>query len=203
MEHAHDHAQPFPVAAENLLLDLARRARASKLEALADGEINGDISEIKARLGDAYPALSASQEAGVAAAFAAEGDGLPTTHPRFEHSHAHHDDEGCTKTHGPMRRVFDSFEHAVLGRVRNHRVKLVAALAFRGSALAICPGDDIAAIGLQLYGAFTGHTGHEHITAEQQAILPRKPYIVLRMGELSLDAPLDEFDSFSGHINGD
>lgn len=199
-DHTHEHHEPFAPAAESLLLDLATQARAGTLpvpdgldfDEVAALEQQYDIKNIKARLGDAYPNLDPLGEAAVAIAFAERVGALPATHGRYDHSHGHGDD-GCGKTHGPVRRAMDTFEHKVLGRIRNQRVRLVAAAAFRGSSLILCPGDDLAAIGLQLYGAFTGHTGHDthgdH--AEHQAILPRRPYVTTRMGRICIDSPLD------------
>ncbi|HKX73340.1 MAG TPA: hypothetical protein VJM32_04970 [Candidatus Saccharimonadales bacterium] len=203
--HGHDHhddsAEAFAPAAENLLLGLAGRAQAGRLDLtelpgideLAEIEAHYDIANIKARLGDAYPALGFGQEAAVIAAFAQNYAELPTEHARYAHdhhdNHEHHD--GCGKTHGPIRKAMESFERKVLGRIRNQRVRMVAAAAFRGSSLILCPGDDLAAIGLQVYGAFTGHTGHDHEHAEHQAILPRRPRIDFGKGTAIISLPLD------------
>jgi hypothetical protein len=210
MEHTHSHHdhdhhddsdEAFAPAAENLLLDLAGRAQAGRLhvtelpgiDELAEVEAHYDITNIKARLGDAYPALGFAQEAAVIAAFAQGYAELPTEHARYAHDH-HEDHErhdGCGKTHGPIRKAMESVERKVLGRIRNQRVRMVAAAAFRGSSLILCPGDDLAAIGLQVYGAFTGHTGHDHEHAEHQAILPRRPRIDFGKGTAIISLPLD------------
>lgn len=209
MEHSHDHnhhhhhshetGEPFAPAAENLLLELAMQARDGSLYVrdMPDiGELHTleeqfDIKNMRARLGDAYPDLGFMGEAAVIAAFARQADTLPTSHPRYDHSHG--EDDGCGKTHGPVRRTLDTFEQKVLGKIRNQRVRLVAAAAFRGSSLILCPGDDLAAIGLQLYGAFSGHTGHdEHTHAEHMAILPGRPRIDMAKGTAVITSlPLD------------
>jgi hypothetical protein len=210
MEHSHDHhnhhhshshetGEPFAPAAENLLFELAMQARdgALRVQDMPDiGELHEleeqfDIKNLRARLGDAYPDLGFMGEAAVIAAFAKQAGTLPTSHPRYDHSHG--DGDGCGKTHGPVRRTLDTIEQKVLGRIRNQRVRLVAAAAFRGSSLILCPGDDLAAIGLQLYGAFSGHTGHEeHTHTEHVAILPGRPRIDLAKGTAVITSlPLD------------
>lgn len=210
MEHAqlerhkthalHTSPEALPSAAETLLLELAHQARAGKLEAsglpvseLAELEERYDLSAVKARLGPILPALTFAQEAAAIQAFDEHYYSLPTDHPRHNHAHHGHDhDDGCGKTHGPVRRALEAFERGVLGRIRSQRLRLVAAMAFRGSSLALCPGDDIAAIGLQMYGAFSGHTGHDHAHQEHVAILPRRPRIQFESNTayLPLDAPV-------------
>lgn len=205
MEHIHDHGhiherhEPFAPAAENLLLDLALQANTGNLDVpdgadldqLAKLEEQHNIKKIKARLGDAYPEVGIMGEAAVILAFAERADALPASHPRYNHSHGHEGD-GCGKTHGPVRRTLDTIEQKVLGRIRNQRVKLVAAAAFRGSSLILCPGDDLAAIGLQLYGAFSGQASHdEHTHAEHKAVLPGRPRIDFGKGTAFISLPLD------------
>jgi hypothetical protein len=197
--HAHEHGEAFGPAAENLLLQLALRARAGDLRVhdmpdigeIAKLEEQFDIKNIKARLGDAYPDIGFLGEAAVIVQFAGQAHELPTSHSRYDHSHGA--DDGCGKTHGPVRRTLETIEQKVLGRIRSRRIKLVAAAAFRGSSLVLCPGDDLAAIGLQLYGAFSGHTGHdEHRHEEHKAILPGRPRIDFAKGTAVISSlPLD------------
>jgi hypothetical protein len=196
----HTPPEALPSATETLLLEFARRAQAGTLEApglsvsaLAELEERYDLPAVKARLGLALPALTFAQEAAAIQAFGEHYHSLPTDHPRHSHAHHGHDqDDGCGKTHGPVRRALEAFERGVLCRIRSKRLRLVAAMAFRGSSLALCPGDDIAAIGLQMYGAFSGHTGHDHAHQEHKAILPRRPRIQFEsnMAYLPLDAPV-------------
>lgn len=206
--HTHESAEPFAPAAENLLLDIALHVRAGEVRLsempdigeIAELEERHDIKNLRARLGDAYPELGFMGEAAVISAYAGQASELPVSHPRYNHADDHEHDDGCGKAHGPIRKAMESFERKVLGRIRNQRVRLVAAMAFRGSSLILCPGDDLAAIGLQVYGAFSGNAGHDdHGHAEHVAILPRGPRIDLAKGtavisSLPLDIPVRHAD---------
>lgn len=57
-------------------------------------------------------------------------------------------------------------------RLKNKRVALVAAAAIRAGSLFFCPGDDIAAIGLQVYSSIGGNVTHEEGHHEENGILP-------------------------------
>jgi len=194
--HEHrEHHSPFPPAEEDLYMDLvvATKITASTTADPAESagpEIAQRIQDIQARLPGRWSSLTRTESQQVMGAFAAQYLSLPTSHPLFEHRHnddkEHQDGHSCGKIHGPIRRRFDALEARVLGRISNRTAKAVAAAAFRLGALTVCPGDDIAAIGLQIHGAIAGHHETEHSHHEEQAVLP-KPIQVVK--EQSADTP--------------
>lgn len=191
---AHNHQEVLPVFAETCLLNIANRIKhcgaddphdLPDIATVARLDTQYNIAAIRARLGSAYPQLDFVQEAAAIMAFGNSYDKLPTMHPRFSHAHDHEHGHGhghhtCGKMHGPIRRALETIEHKTLGHIRNRRAQLVAAMAFRASSLFICPGDDIAAIGLQTYSAFASHDHshhQEHNHSDMPAILPRRPQL--------------------------
>lgn len=198
---AHEHTHPFPPEEENLLLSLSdqwnnatlpigQRLEADQVLAL---EKQYGITDIESRLGRRILPRQARGYTTVLQVFAEQHSSLPTTHPLFDHdshahshSSAHEGAHNCGKAHGPVRRRLDKLESTVLGRIGNKRVHAIAAAAFRLSALTLCPGDDIMAIGAQVYGSISGHVdshgSHDH---EEQAILPARPRIEI---EIDLEA---------------
>lgn len=202
---AHFAATPLPAAAETCLLALAKKAETLPslraeldIEYLLKVDQSYGLADARSRLGDLYPKLNSSQTMAVAQAYEAAYDDLPISHPRYaplhaasDHDHEHSHD-ACDRIHGPLRKAFAKFEHRVLGRIDNHRARKIAAAAFRASALLFCPGDDIAALGLQLYAPFGSHTAeHSHRHEEPMAILPNRPYVVLEQNGLITKVPLD------------
>lgn len=202
---AHFAATPLPTAAETCLLALAKKAQTLPsvraeldIEYLLKVDQSYGLADARSRLGDLYPKLNSRQTMAVAQAYEAAYDSLPTSHPRYaplhdhdEHSHGHGHD-GCDRIHGPVRKTFAKFEHRVLGKINNHQARKFAAAAFRASALLFCPGDDIAALGLQLYAPFSSHTTeHSHRHEEPMAILPSRPYVVLERDGVITKVPLD------------
>lgn len=180
----HDHQghqhNPFPPAEEDLYMKLVGGAgeQAPEVTAAVPHAIEHRIADIQARLPRQWSILSPAVSTRVAQGFAAQYESLPTSHPLFEHQHSHdgdhQDSHSCGKVHGPLRRRFDALEAKVLDRISHRTAKAVAAAVFRLSALTVCPGDDIAAIGLQVHSAMAGHHEAEHGHHEEQAILPRK-----------------------------
>ena len=194
-EHHHtEHHDPFPPAEEDLYMDLVINAKSTS-GAVAPGEPAGPevaqrIQDIQARLPRRWSSLTHTESNHVIGAFAAQYQSLPTSHPLFEHHHnhdkEHQNGHSCGKMHGPIRRRFDALETRVLGRISNRTAKAVAAAVFRLSALTVCPGDDIAAIGLQIHGAIAGHHETEHGHHEEQAILPKS---IQAVKEQATDTP--------------
>lgn len=207
--HSHQHhlqdacsppeAVPFPPAAENALLRISRIAARGKLPLTAFADMPArtpqqpcDVTTAaRQRLGKIYPVLSATQEAAVAYIFSKQWPQLPQTHARYDHGHQHDHDDHCSKAHGPLRKRIHNLERAVLRRIPHDKARILAALAFRGTALLFCPGDDIAAIGLQLYSAFGGSSGHTHIHDEPKATLPRRPRIDFEYNNAIISLPID------------
>jgi len=180
--HTHETSEPFPPLEENLYISLSRivmRDKQPHHEAPVDEQNLEQLVTVEARLGDRWSKqMTTAQRAKVATLLSQQRSELPTSHPLFEQQHAHssHTVEGghsCGKLHGPLRRRFDALEAKVIGRISNHTAKAVAAAVFRLSALTVCPGDDIAAIGLQIHSAVAGHHEAEHSHHDEQAILPR------------------------------
>ncbi len=209
------HEQALPATEENLLLTLAAELRDGTLQPrreLMVGEVEDlderfNVREVWARLSIDHPALSPAENAALVAAFAERYDTLPrpATHEHtHQHSGSHHD---CGKAHGPLRRQLDKLETKTLGKIRNKTIQALAAAAFRCSALVFCPGDDLLAIGAQVYGSVSGHTeGHNDQHHEEQAVLPRRPRIEvdltakkvrMRRGALDTDPSPPEADTCS------
>ncbi len=201
--HSCEHSaelQPFPAAAENVLLRLSQDALSGKLPNHMDSAslppgTNSEQDEIitatRDRLGDAYPRLSADQEVAVHAAFGSLCSQLPKSHPRYDHSPDHAPDDHCGKTHGPLRRRMHDLEHAIVGLIPQQKARVATAVAFRAIAFLFCPGDDIAAIGLQAYSSFSGHGHHVHEHDEPSAILPRRPSIDFKHKKATIRLPID------------
>lgn len=103
---------------------------------------------------------------------------MESTHFHGEHHHAHSHE--CGHSHGMVKERLDSIEQRAL-RLKNKRVALVAAAAIRAGSLFFCPGDDIAAIGLQVYSSIDGHATHEEGHHEENGILP--PPVRIERGE--------------------
>jgi hypothetical protein len=131
-----------------------------------------------------------------------------------EAEHAHSHDHDCNHNHGLVKRNVEKIEHAIVNKISNKRAQALTGAALRGMSFLFCPGDDLAAIGLQMYAAASGHAGneHEHHT-EHKAILSRRPRIAFATNttrgrkfvsaELPLDVPFyhsDIPDSSAGNV---
>lgn len=82
-------------------------------------------------------------------------------------AHTHHPDD-CDHNHGQVARFVHALEHKAAHS--NLRLRRFMVAFLRALSLVFCPGDDIAAIGLQLYSSIDGHSdAHHH---ETKAILP-------------------------------
>ena len=88
-----------------------------------------------------------------------------------DHSHHHSHSHECGHSHGAVVERLGAMEQRAL-RLKNKRVALVAAAAIRAGSLFFCPGDDIAAIGLQVYSSIDGNVTHEEGRHEEGGILP-------------------------------
>lgn len=199
MTHHHEHASAdfaddgaLALHAEDLYLRLARRPhhyQAGHEHALHESTPPYDIEALKQRLGSAAPQLTDAQEQSVAAGFAHHFPTLPRTEDHHHHGH----DDGCGKRHGPIRRTLERMEHGVLSRVRSQRAKIAVALMFRAGFFTMCPGDDIAAIGLQVYSSVSGHQQEHHHEehAEVNAVLPARPRIEFKHGKAVVQLPLE------------
>lgn len=135
-----------------------------------------DIESIEARLGEAAPELSEKQRESVRAGLAMQYDSLPRREVDDHHGHEH---GGCGTRHGPIQKMMEKLEHSATHRAKSQRAKIVVALAFRAGLFTMCPGDDIAAIGLQVYssiaGSPAGHQEEEHGHGEVYATLTGRP----------------------------
>lgn len=181
--HVHDTQDDGVLAlhAEDLYIRLADQARAALLRGAVEPvtEESEALHNTKLRLGASAPELDEQQQQLVNESFAAEYDMLPR---RQEQHHHGHDHGGCGKRHDPLQRLFESVEHTATARLKHRRAKVAVALLFRAGLFTMCPGDDIAAIGLQVYGSVAGtqqenHHDHEH--DEVYAVLPRRPRLTI------------------------
>lgn len=205
--HTHDHHHHdsdvagdgmLALHAEDLYLQLARSPQLkASVPVNADGPVPYDLTALKQRLGSKAPDLSEAQEQVVATNFADRFADLPRSEYHEHQGHAHAGD-GCGKRHGPIRRTLERMEHGALAKVRGQRAKLAVALLFRAGFFTMCPGDDIAAIGLQVYGSVSGQQQehhHEESHPEANAVLPARPRIELKRGKALVRLPLEpEFD---------
>ena len=177
--HLHIHEQPpaDSIAAEGVLLKLAIRTRHLKIRQrylplethVVALETRHNIASIRARLGEAYPQLTPEQDAAVVVRYANLCSNTEIGHlPTDQHNHDVHDD--CGHNHGIAHKKLGKIERLTLGRLTSKRAQKLAAIAFRAISLLFCPGDDIAAIGLQIYGSVSGEV-HDHGQAHE-AILP-------------------------------
>jgi hypothetical protein len=203
--HHHDHNHHnksyqddglLALHAEDLYSAMLRRVRHNGWTSFAT-----EVSESSAcqaarqRLGHQAAGMAIGQQHLVSQLFEDHYPALPRTE---EHHHAHGHDHGpCGKRHGPLQRLVERIEHGTLTRVKHRRAKMAAALIFRAGLFTMCPGDDIAAIGLQTYSSIAGHhQEHDHHEAhpESQAILPRRPRVVvdLEAGYADVDMPRPE-----------
>lgn len=209
IRHAHDHSHEhhndhsdnsqddgvLALHAEDLYLNLADQARTSLMTGVtaSAAEEPKVLHATKQRLGERAPRLNVQQQQLVNRAFVTNY----ATLPRREEEHHHgHDHGGCGKRHGPLQRLFEKVEHTAVSRLKHQRAKVAVGLLFRAGLFTMCPGDDIAAIGLQVYGSVAGtqqenHAEHEH--AEVYAVLPRRPRLTvdLEAGKARVDLPLD------------
>lgn len=182
--------------AEDLYLRLADQARTPLINGVpipAAPEEPAAMRDTRQRLGQRAPVLNKNQEEFVRHAFAAHHEHLPQ---REQSQHHGHDHGGCGKRHGPLQRLFEKVEHTAISRVKQQRAKVAVALLFRAGLFTMCPGDDIAAIGLQVYGSVAGgqqehHEEHSH--DEVYAVLPRRPRLTVDLdnGRAVVDLPLD------------
>ena len=195
--HTHETHEPFPAAEEDLFISLVRAAEnttvsPANLPKIIAPHVEARLTDVRARLGEKWHGPSDKQvREDIAANFSQQYEGLPTSHPLFEgqpHDHTH-GDHSCGKLHGPVRKQLDRLENAMLRRVRNHTARAIAAGVFRLSALTICPGDDILAIGLQVHSSIVGHHESEHEHHEEYAILPTRPRIVVELPAQREDEP--------------
>ncbi|HWZ66017.1 MAG TPA: hypothetical protein VNX65_04505, partial [Patescibacteria group bacterium] len=202
--HTSDEEQAFPPYEENLFISLAKQARAGLLETPPDVSVEEieelarryRIDDILERLGEREPPLKFGHYASTVLAFASGYHQLPPPPTRYEHDEHHHDvhndSHDCGKIHGPVRRWLDRLESEMLSRIPNRRVQAMAAIALRLCSLSICPGDDIAAVGMQVYSAASGssHEGERpEGKEEEKAVLPRRPRIDFEANKAYL--PLD------------
>lgn len=169
--------------AETLFLDVARTAvrRPDLKPAPATSppyhaESTLHARKARKRLGPTLPKLTRSQLKLVYTLFAGEfSQHLAAQHvqPDPQHIQPHAHDHGhCCKRHGPLRRLLTRAENALKGKLRHSNFNRIAALLLRGCSLICCPGDDIAAIGLQVYGSISGHVSESHGHTDMLAILP-------------------------------
>ena len=98
------------------------------------------------------------------------------THTHSQHAHSHE----CGHSHGVIKERMDTLEQRAM-KLKNRRVALVAVAAIRAGSLFFCPGDDIAAIGLQVYSSIDGNITHEHSDHDESAVLP--PPVRIERGE--------------------
>ena len=87
----------------------------------------------------------------------------------YDQGHAHSHE--CGHSHGVIKERLGTMEQRAL-RLKNKRIALVAAAAIRAGSLFFCPGDDIAAIGLQLYSSIDGNVSHEEAHHDEYGVLP-------------------------------
>lgn len=202
-EHEHHHGHDLDpqddgvlaLHAEDLYLRLADQARTSLMTNVVTSaaEESETLRNTKQRLGERVPRLDEQQQRLVNRAFTANYDTLPR---REEEHHHGHDHGGCGKRHGPLQRLLEKAEHTTISRLKHRRAKVAVGMLFRAGLFTMCPGDDIAAIGLQVYDSVAGgqqehHAEHEH--AEVYAVLPRRPRLTVDLdaGKARVDLPLD------------
>ncbi|HYG83347.1 MAG TPA: hypothetical protein VD907_00530 [Verrucomicrobiae bacterium] len=148
-----------------------------------------NLGTLRHRVGDAYPQLTPEQDAAVVVRFAniyrdieeaygPETKATPQSEAVHDHHHHDHDHDNCGHNHGIVHEKLGRFESYALSRIGSERAKQMAAVAFRATSLLFCPGDDIAAIGLQIYGSVSGEA-HGHNEGQHQAILPNQSRVVL------------------------
>ena len=205
IERACHHSQPhtqedgpggyFAIAEENALLDIVREKQRMQVDGrwMADSTMpeNPHLDDAKTRLGPNYPDMKPQIEAEVAGVFQGRRSSLATVHPRHNHEHAHQDD-GCSRPHGPVRRHLEKLESGIQSRISSRVGKAAVAFAFRGWSLIMCPGDDLAASALPIAAAFNDdgeQQAHEH--PEHKAVLPRRPRIDFETGRAVVSLPAD------------
>ncbi|HET9411583.1 MAG TPA: hypothetical protein VFO38_01945 [Candidatus Saccharimonadales bacterium] len=166
--------------AETLLLDVARttvkRTNFQPAPATSPHHAESILYARKARkrLGPVLPNLTRSQLKLTYTLFACEFSRHIATqrtkpNPQYIQTHAH---GRCCKRHGPLRWLLTQAETTVQGKLRRSNINRIAALLLRAGSLVCCPGDDIAAIGLQVYGSISGHVSESHGHTDMLAILP-------------------------------
>ena len=172
---------PLAALAETLFLDVARTAvkrpdlqPAQTTSPPHHAESILHARKARKRLGPTLPDLSRSQLKLTYALFACEFSQhlaaqqvQPDPQHTQPHAHGH-----CCKRHGPLRRLLTRAETALKDKLRHSNFNKIAALLLRAGSLLCCPGDDIAAIGLQVYGSISGHVSESHGHTDMLATLP-------------------------------
>jgi hypothetical protein len=161
------------------------------------------LSDIETRLGSnfcgRFASLTDAQKLAFIERFEAANDTLPYRHPRHKYADKHHHDHSHDEIHscrtvvpGIGTRAVSWLEANLAKRTASKTLRTALALGSRAVLFAFCPGDDLAALGMQTIGALKGHTerhGHQH--QEVPGVLPGRPRIDFEIGKAVISLPAD------------